>query len=826
MQVVIGVRALIESVCRRGGLVPNGGLGSDSSTGMNLHRLFYKKANAIFPAYRGLTEYALSRTFNLTDVDITVQGRADLVLWPNTMPLVSAQATTTSLPSDVAVIEVKSYAGLKTQLNPEGYPLNWDQALLYTCLLHNVTSNGHRTFTYHLAYISLEDDDPLILTKTVDESDAFAWLINVLQEYGSLARNEYLYRLTRDASIKALHFPYPQIRQGQRELMSSVLAAIASKVPLLAQAPTGTGKTVSTLYPSIKAIGNNLADKIFYLTAKTTTRQVASETVNKLYQAGLMLRTIILSPKEQLCLSPEIFCDLRMCPYAIEYYDRLPEALIELKLSPLVTAEEITSVAKKFNLCPFELALDFARCCDLIIGDYNHFFDPRIRLIRFFSDDSRHHIILCDEAHNLAERTRDMYSAELSFLKVHAAKEKIKSLSPQLVTKLDILTKYFAAFAQAMKSEKSGFEQVEKSLAEKPVFQAENFRAVAAPLPGLRRFLFSLIEPLHDLLDNITDFDLRRPIMDFYFELLFFLRIHDEYFDESYVTCVKRDHRDIILTLRCQDTSSKLVATYKDQHIPIFFSATMAPLKYYKNIFCGQDETIYPDILNLASPFPAENLLLLTYTGLKTTYEYRNYTLLEAAKLIWQACSIKPGNYLVFFPSYRYLNSVASILSSQVGKNWHLLQQKPNMSPDEREAYLSNFADSAKEFSTIGLAVLGGSFSEGIDLSGDRLNGVIIIGVGLPQLSPERELLKQYFDFKLRQGFNFAYLFPGFSKVMQAAGRLIRSEYDRGFIILADERYAKPEYVNLFPEYWHPAEISTIREVETEINNFYKYFES
>lgn len=840
----VGARALVEYACRTGGLHGLVFHGLSGAEGTRLHRAFYKELSQHFPDRESEVEVAVDREYKLPGVTLQVRGRMDALLLPPGLVETDLYGKTTKLEAPAKpgekkrsyetalglaeVIEAKSYAGSAKLIPLQGDPLHWAQALLYACLLHHPQKEGTRVFTCHLAYLSQEGHPPVFLTKQYTEAEAWAQEQSWIGAYADWAHNEEVYRQARDASIRELGFPFPLLRPGQKQLMQETLAAFQTQVPLLVQAPTGTGKTISTLFPAIKALGLGWGRQIFYLTAKVATRQVARQAAQNLRERGLLLRTITLRAKEQMCLCPELYCDTKLCPYATAYYEHVPQALAELLEKTVFEAADLMDCAERHQVCPFELSLDLARYCDLVIGDYNHFFDPRIRLQRFFGEEGDRKLLLIDEAHNLPDRSREMYTASLSFTTLHAARKAIELYSPSLAQKLGVVVDYFSRLAKSLKTGEPGFDQVEKAVKPEQVFRADQFRATRCVLPGLRRFLGGLVYPLRELLDALEDREAKRPIMDFFFEMLFFLRVQEEFWNESYLACFHRHQKDVLLELRCLDTANRLVEAYREKHSPVFFSATLTPMEYYRDCFCGQSDLDRPEELRLPSPFPRENLLLLHYNHLRTTYEARKHSMREAAEAILASTQARIGNYLAFFPSYRYLKAVSSELAGLLAEGGQsllpvdLLEQKSGMSQEASEAFLEAFAEPAKDRSTLGLAVLGGSFGEGIDLVGERLNGVIIIGVGLPQISPERDLLRQYYDEKLRLGFAFAYLYPGFTKVLQAAGRLIRTETDRGFILLCDERYDKPMYRQLLPEEWRPIAVEEPEDVLPPIREFFE----
>lgn len=806
----VSIRQFVSRVCQRGGLSPLLFQNLDAQTGIQLHKAFAQTLQEKYGTDTVQTELGISGEMHTSLGLLPIRGRADAVCW--------------NPAGSFTVIEAKSYSGRLRFLTADSQYTHDAQAMLYAYFLHHQHPDPTRTtLEYSLVYLSAEGEPPQWFHRTISVAEAQKQIQDWAEAYVQFASGERAHLKQRNHSLRNLKFPFALLRNGQKEFMHTVLEAFQTQRPALIEAPTGTGKTLSTLFPALKALSANMGNKIFYLTAKVTTRTVAEEALALLQTETQDLRSITLRAKEQSCLAPECFCDPKVCPYAVQYHDLKRPALQKLLALRQIQPDVLESLAKEFQLCPHELALDYAELADVVIGDYAHFFDPRARLSRFFSEDAPHQLLLFDEAHNLPDRTRAMYSAQLSFQSLHKALQVLTVHHPQTAQALETLRSYFKQLALALKKDEPGFDQVERALAQKPVFSAPNFRAVRSPLPGLRRYLFLQLPRLRDALESIDNIELRRPVLELYFSVLFFLRVHDELWDSSYLTHFIRTQSDLLLQLNCLDPSAQITSLYRDQHSPIFFSATLSPMPYYRETLCGRSSMDEPLALQLPSPYPNENLLLLEYDALETTYAKRMYTLDQVVAIIQTATSARLGNYLIFFPSHTYLQEVVRRYPRSASLDApQLVIQTPNMKPSEQNAFLSAFEQPAQNRSTLGFAVLGGSFGEGIDLMGERLNGVIIIGVGLPQKGPERELLSQYYEEQLHAGFAFSYLYPGFTKILQAAGRLIRSETDRGFILLCDSRYATPTYRLLFPEHWHPHSVHQPEELLQKISQFWQ----
>ncbi len=819
--VVISVTQLVSFVHQDGGLSPLTFSDVSGAEGTRVHQAFFHKLKKQAPDTQVNTEYSLKADYTSGDFSMRIQGRAD-VLAKND--------------GGAYIIEVKSVSIPVAELSTRGETLHWAQCKMY-CYMYAleerqslidalpldddvtrqklITDFARQERLYKLAYVSSEDLQSFQLERRESFAALEEWFEMTAVRYLDFARDFRDYRARRDRDIKQLRFPYPQLRDGQKIFMQQVLKNLRSRTPLLVQAPTGTGKTMSTLYPSVKALGAHLVEQIFYLTAKTSTRMVAEEALSDLTEGRFALRRLTLTAKEQLCLAPELYCDTRICPYATSYYNNLQAGLSELLLNFTINAELVQEMGQKYRLCPFELSLDAALYCDVIIGDYNHAFDPRVRLQRFFNMPQAHFALLIDEAHNLPDRMREMYSATLTETQVNKAASVIKEFLGDQERYFFPLMRYIDALKAAIKLQQAAFDVLEKDVDANAILQTDSFRAMRQAAPNFIKTLRGLSFVLREVLDDIPDLLKKREVLDFHFSALFFLRVADEFYNQHYVFAAELNKDELQLRLLCLDASNRLIALYRDQHAAVFFSATLSPLPYFSSAFCGHARDDKPDTLILPSPFPPENLALYVYDQIQTTYQERKNSLTTLVKLVSNTLLARPGKYLLFFPSYAYLES-ALPLFSRIFKDRPVdtIVQNRGMNDTNKRAFLAKFDYSDNTRSLLGLAILGGIFGEGIDLTGERLNGVIIVGTGIPQISPERELMKEYYNEVNHQGYQYAYQFPGFNKIMQAAGRLIRSENDKGLILLLDQRYARPDYRQLFPEEWNPVYISSLEDLK------------
>jgi DNA excision repair protein ERCC-2 len=486
-----------------------------------------------------------------------------------------------------------------------------------------------------------------------------------------------------------------------------------------------------------------------------------------------------------------------------------------------IDLRDILECAKAHQVCPFELSLDVSLYCEIIICDYNYAFDPRVHLERFFGEEPTTHLLLVDEAHNLPARSREMFSASLDSVQLAAAVALIKGQSPQLDRSLEKLQGYFGLLKSEIANKQPGIDQVEMAIKVSSVMSADFFRA-CRELPDhlldlLARFTFQC----RQYLDQTRNQPNPRALLDLYFSALFFLRIAEEYHDDTYVTVARLEEGKLELVLMCLDASEKLAAAYVNRHAAVFFSATLSPLAYYTGLLHGHHPAAEPESLCLGSPFPPENLLVLTCTRLSTRYKMRRDTIVPILEMILQAVRQKTGNYLVFVPSFAYLEMLRSLLRGRPEvASLDLMFQAAAMNEPSRRKFLHRF-EQFGEKTLLAVAVIGGIFAEGIDLAGERLAGVVVVGAGLPQICPEREIMRQYYAEALGSGYEYAYLYPGFNKVQQAAGRVIRSENDRGFVLLIDDRYETQVYSELFPAEWQPRQVGTPEELGVMLQEFW-----
>jgi DNA excision repair protein ERCC-2 len=799
----ISVRALAEHVHRTGGLSSLSFSGISGVEGTRLHNRVFSDLRTQYEPSCVETEYSLYFEKVTDDIILEIKGRADCVL----------HVTGADGIDQITLLEIKSYAGDFSDINDIMQPVHWAQMMLYAHMFL-AASPACKGIYVSLRYVSIETLKYIEEKKWIDPTEAAMFFDKTCDSYIAFARDLVRYKNDRDISIMALTFPYSQLRPGQKVFMQEVVTAISHTSTLFVEAPTGIGKTISTLFPSIKSLVRGKCDRIFYLTAKTSTRIVAQKALADLRNEGLLLRSITLQAKESLCVFPDLYCDTRQCAFAADYYIRLPKAISELLLLYEITPKSVLMAANKYSLCPHELMLDISQYCDVIIGDYNHAFNPRVKLERYFNQPELHHVLLVDEAHNLVDRSRDMYSAVLLKSSLTECQKSLRGMDARADGHLADIMSYFQILTDSIVREEDGFSMVEHEIAVKDVLSAPSFRAARIVPKTLYKMLWKFCYFVRPVLDALPPGQIRKNILSFFFDARFFLSVLELYFDDAYVLTAevvlgnisKGMETELVISLSCLDASSKIHHSVSDQHAAVFFSATLSPTYYYTSMLLGDRNASDAKTLTLSSPFPPENLSVGILNNIKTTYLERNYSIEKVTDAIISATLGKTGNFLIYLPSFAYLRMLSEAVISRIQMNGiecvDFLLQTPSMNNKQKADFLDRFEEYGRR-TLYAFAVLGGHFGEGIDLVGERLSGVLIVGVGLPLLCPQREIMRQYFQEKFGEGFAYAYRFPGWEKVLQAAGRVIRNEEDTGFVLLMDERYDKQEYRMLFPEHWH-----------------------
>lgn len=674
--------------------------------------------------------------------------------------------------------EIKSTSGDLTLIEAETYPVHWAQAKCYAYMA--ALERGLEHMAIQLTYMQLPSGELKRFRRKLEFAELEAFVHELVKSYAPYARLLMTHRGQRDQSITALQFPFPDYRVGQRKLAGAVYKSIQEKVSLFAKAPTGIGKTISTIFPAVKAIGEGHLQQIFYLTARTTNRAAAEAAFSLLEEGGLRMHAVTLTAKEKVCLQEQVSCRKEDCPFADGFYDRINGAVLDILTNEtLLGRQVIETYAIKHRVCPFEFSLELAYTADAIICDYNYIFDPRVSLKRMFAEQKGKAALLVDEAHHLVDRGRDMYSAELvkrPFLELQRAYKGIND-----------------GVYRAAKAVNSCFVVLRK--------EADGPHRIDTDKPGALLKLAEdfLIEAERELFSPMTGGALAEKaelLLETYFMANNFLRTGKLY-DERYICYTEFASNEVRLVQFCLDPSNLLREAGKSFRSRIFFSATLSPLSYFWDML-GANEEDYT--LSVPSPFSREQLQvrILPYS---TRYRDRDRTKASIGGLLRTVLLERKGNYLFFFPSYAYMNLIYEEVAAGLPENIAVMRQTASMSEAEREQFLAAF-EAEDGVTLAAFAVMGGIFSEGIDLVGDRLTGVAVIGVGLPQIGLERELIRDYFQAREKDGYDYAYVYPGMNKVLQAGGRLIRSENDRGLLLLVDDRYLQPHYTGLLPEEW------------------------
>ncbi|HZK53432.1 MAG TPA: ATP-dependent DNA helicase [Desulfosporosinus sp.] len=753
----VSVRNLVEFVLRHGDLQPGSIGASRAQEAIRAHQTIQKTSG---PEY--VAEVTLRYIYLQGDVGLEVKGRADGVIQKESGKCID-EIKTTSL--DLSLID-ESFNDL-----------HWAQAQCYAFMY--AVQEGLETMETQLTYFQLDTAQTKRFSKNFTLAELSVFFMSLVERYLKWASQLLEWTVRRDTSIRTLQFPFRTYRPGQRELAIAVYKTIKESQKLFTQAPTGIGKTMGTLFPAFKAMAEGLSVQIFYLTAKTMTRTVAEKAVCKLQKEGLKVKPLTLTAKRKLCFLPEAACLPEECLYVRGYYDRVRAATEDMFEEEAWTRQVIEEYAKKHSICPFEFSLEMANWADVVICDYNYVFDPRVYLRRFFQDGGEY-TFLVDEAHNLVDRARDMFSAELgkeSWLKL---KRLTKEDDPRLA-------KYLTKVNSALVKEKKRCIEASGSGA------CVEKEAPAKVIQALRHFVKAAEQFLKT---NEQRLVWREQLVEQYFQALSFIRTADSY-DERYVTYMQQVQDDFRVKLFCLDPSKRLKEALGRGRAAVLFSATLSPMDYFMNVL-GGEETSYK--LKLMSPFPTENLCLMINDRISTKYKQRAATYELVAEAIASVVEQKEGNYLVYFPSYDYLKEVYLRFRDQY-QQVRVICQTSGMAEEEREEFLATFAINPDQ-TLVGFALMGGIFGEGIDLIGNRLSGAIIVGVGLPQMGMERDIIRSYYETTSGQGYEFAYLYPGFNKVLQAVGRVIRTEEDRGVVLLIDERFSQTSYKKLFPEEW------------------------
>lgn len=751
----ISVRDLVEFVLQTGDIISGFTGSSRNVDAIKAHQTIQ---NSYSEGYNA--EVTVKHITEHEGIVIEVNGRIDGVMDKN---------------GAVTIDEIKTTMRDLSDVKEDYNLLHWAQAKCYAYIY--CVQNSYEKIGVQLTYYNLDTSEIKYFNQELTLNELENFYYDIIKKYIKWAKITYEFQQIRNDSILNIKFPHKEFRNGQRDLSVRVFRIAKDGGKLFAQAPTGTGKTVATLFPAIKALGEEHVSKIFYLTAKNITGTLAENTMDLMRKNGLRIKTITLTAKDKICFKDETNCNPDYCEFAKGHFDRVKNAIEDIYEEDLFSKEVIECYARKHKICPFEFALDLTLWSDCIIGDYNYVFDPRVYLKRFFLDNSGDFIFLVDEAHNLVDRSREMFSAELMKKDFYEIKKITKGIYQELYKSTDKINKFFIEEKKAIEGNYITTKEAPKEI-----------------YPLLRNFQTAAEKTL---LKN-TEITFKSELLDLYFAVLAFLRTSESY-DERFVTYFEKLENDFKMKLFCLDPSYLLSECAKRGKAIVFFSATLSPMDYFIKILGGNLEDL---VIKLKSPFPKENLLLMLNDNVSTKFSNREKSYEKVVMSIYTVICQKTGNYLVFFPSYKYLKEVHDSFN-QIFPKINTIVQSSGMKEEAREEFLSEFKEKNAE-TLIGFAVMGGVFGEGIDLTGDKLSGAIIVGVGLPQICLERDIIREYFQIEKNEGFEYAYVYPGINKVMQAVGRVIRTHKDIGVVLLIDERFSKASYKKLLPNEWKP----------------------
>ena len=772
----ISVRNLVEFIFRSGDIDNRIGKGAQKEAMQEGSRMHRKIQGRMGMEYRA--EVPLKLEVPQEQYVLALEGRADGII---------------TNADGVTVDEIKCMYTDVTRFE-EPIFVHKAQAMCYAYIY--ALQNGLDQISVQLTYCDLDTEEIC----RFEEAFSFFWLErwfqDMMEAYRKWTDFQFAWRKIRQTSIQTLEFPFPY-REGQYKLVGDVYRTINRKKILFIQAPTGTGKTISTLFPAIRAVGENLGDKIFYLTAKTITRTVAKDTCDLLKAKGYRGKVIVLTAKEKMCPCEEMDCNPSNCLRAKGHYDRVNDAVYDLITTEEdFTRERMLAQAEKYQVCPFEMSLDASLYADIIICDYNYVFDPNVYLKRFFSEEEKgDYIFLVDEAHNLVERGREMYSAVLVKEEILTVKKLVRGKDRKLEAALEKCNRQMLEWKR----------------------ECETY-TIYESIGAFAFSLMRLMSLLDIFLQSRGEMPERKEVTEFYLNLRHFMNMFERV-DENYVLYSDFDETDrFCLHLYCVNPSVNLQECLERGKSTIFFSATLLPVNYYKNLLSSKKDNyaVYAD-----SAFREEQRLL--FIGRDVSSLYTRRTLGEFHRIalyIQQVLRAKKGNYLIFFPSYRFMEDVYEQFLVVNEQEADCMMQSGNMNEADREEFIQEFSNPRGK-SLAAFCVLGGIFSEGIDLKEDLLIGVLIVGTGLPQICNQREILKEYYQEENGQGFDYAYQYPGMNKVLQAAGRVIRTASDRGIIGLLDDRFLRSDYRQLFPREWSQYEVHTLDSLPKALEAFW-----
>ena len=755
----LSVHQLVDFLLRSGDIDNRVFNRSSMSEGSRLHSEYQGRQSSNY-----MSEYPLAVTLNVDEIEILLEGRADGIIKKSD--------------GSYVIDEIKTTVEELEKFHQDNLEWHLGQAKCYAYMF--AKSNDLEFIGIKLTYIRQgKEKEQFIDSYVFNYLELEQFVLDLINDYLEFYNIIFQKLEKRNQSIESLAFPFKKYRHGQRELAKYCYAVAKKGSRLFVEAPTGIGKTISTIFPFVKAIKDDEKSKIFYLTAKTSGKEAAHQAIRVMKENGLSLSDIIITAKDKICFCKGQACNPDECPFTKGYYDKIQTVL----RYAILTYDDfdyslITQIAYENQICPFEFELDLSLFMDVIVCDYNYMFDPISYMKRYFDEDSSHFLALVDEAHNLVDRSRDMYSASLSY---ETFKEARKSVRHSKLHKMKLaLSKMNKMFKE--------YQDVEDGNHIVDSFHDYTYKTIS-----------SFITTMQDVNKNENK-EMSKELLSFYLDVNRFARML-EFVNKNYLCYFTKQGDNITLNLSCLDASIYLGSCLNRIKGSVLFSATLSPMDYYVNTLGGDEKDAQ---LILSSPFPKENLKIIISPNVSIRYKNRDTSYQKVADYIASFVRNKVGNYFVFLPSYEYLHNLMSYVHID---DVDIFEQDSEMSDEEREAFLLNFKPNPQK-TAIGFVIVGGAFGEGIDLVSDRLIGAVIVGIGMPKINFVSDQIDKYYDELGLSGYNYAYLNPGMNKIMQALGRVIRSEEDKGAVLLIDERYLNNEYRDLFKAEWRNYEVA------------------
>jgi len=771
----LSVRDLVELIYGSGSISNLKDLKNRATEGTMIHNFWQEKY-----LESDRKEVVVKEVFTNEAFELNISGRIDGVLYRDDTYIVE-EIKSTHIDFDI--------------LDETTTPSHLAQAKIYAYIF--AKQEKLETLEVWLTYIDVKTRKVKQLKNVFSFKDLESFCnetINLFFDWQEKLLNHEEERLS---SIEGLKFPFDKYRFNQRRMMAVIYRNIVAKNVAYIEAPTGLGKTIASIFSALKAI-HQPRQKIFYLTAKNDGKRTALETVRLLEEEGLKAKTVEITAKDSVCLLEKRDCDPNVCPYANGYYSKVFKAIEDVFMNESKFSRHvIDTYARKHVVCPFELSLDLSNYSDIVICDYNYVFDPIVHLTRYFEDNVYQPIVLVDEAHNLVSRSRDMYSATINKSAFEDFLEISQYLKPNPTFQVKEIIKLF--------------EEAEKKLVKVDFLREYQIDDL------LIHKLKILLVKFDDILTNEKLKIGKDDIQDLYFLVNRFIKI-SEYYNEEFVYLIEREKDDYYISIKCLNASGFINEVIDDYlESIVFFSATLKPIDYYKNLLTND----IGKFSAFSSAFKPSNLLVLAVDNVSTRYHDRSQSIPRIIETLKGMISPKKGNYIVYFPSYYYMKQVQKKAFEEI-ENVHFISQTRDMSGLERNEMMNQFAENPDE-TQVFMFVMGGIFGESIDLVGELLSGVLIVGVGLPGLSNYNNVLKSHYDLKFRQGFDYAYTYPGLNKVIQAVGRVIRTESDKGIAILLDDRFTMRKYLRLYPNAWSHLEIcNDPSDIEDMVDSFWK----